>query len=112
MLPTKIKISGIDYEIAIAEHRNDKEGDILLGEIDYAGATIFINEDQSDQMKTATLIHEIVHGILYHMGSKLNEDEYFVEGLASGLYQVIRDNDIKLSKEAPKIQVDQMAEPI
>lgn len=93
MLPEKVKISGIDYQVEIAEHRiaND-DGDKLLGQIDYGGSTIYINEDQNEQLKGATLLHEIVHGILYHMGSKQNDNEKFVEGLSSGLHQVFRDN--------------------
>jgi Zn-dependent peptidase ImmA (M78 family) len=65
---------------------------VLLGEITYAQATIYINEEQNDQLKEATLLHEIVHGILYHMGSELNDNEKFVEGFSSGLHQVFRDN--------------------
>lgn len=92
-LPEKVKISGIDYKIEVAEHRPaDDEGGVLLGEITYHHAAIYINEDQSEQMRQATLIHEIVHGILHHMGSELNDNEKFVEGFSSGLHQVMRDN--------------------
>jgi len=102
MLPKKVKISGIDYHVEIAEQRNTHEGNVLQGEIVYGDATIYINEQQNEQMKEATLLHEIVHGILYHMGSELNDNEKFVEGFSSGLHQVFRDN--KLTFETSKGQ--------
>jgi Zn-dependent peptidase ImmA (M78 family) len=92
MLPSQVKISGIDYDIQIAEHKTVNDGDILMGEISYHKATIYINEQQNDQLQVATLLHEIVHGILYHMGHEMNDNEKFVEGFASGLHQVFRDN--------------------
>jgi Zn-dependent peptidase ImmA (M78 family) len=92
MLPSKVKISGIDYDIKIAEPKSVENG-VLMGEITYHEATIYINEEQNDQLKVATLLHEIVHGILYHMGSEMNDNEKFVEGFASGLHQVFRDNN-------------------
>jgi Zn-dependent peptidase ImmA (M78 family) len=93
MLPSKVKISGIDYEVATGDPRNaNEQGDILMGEITYHEATIYINDELNKQLKEATLLHEIVHGILYHMGSELNGNEKFVEGFASGLHQVFKDN--------------------
>jgi Zn-dependent peptidase ImmA (M78 family) len=100
MLPSKVKISGIDYDISIAENRKaNDDGDILMGEIVYHQASIYINEDLNEQLKEATLLHEIVHGILYHMGSEMNDNEKFVEGLSSGLHQVFRDNNWSLGGE-------------
>jgi Zn-dependent peptidase ImmA (M78 family) len=93
MLPEKVKISGIDYEIEIAEHQSVENGDILLGQISYSEAKIYINEEQNEQLRRATLLHEIVHGVLYHMGSELNDNEKFVEGFSSGLHQVFNDNN-------------------
>lgn len=92
MLPNKVKISGIDYDVQITEHQTTDEG-VLLGQISYSEAVIYINEEQNDQLKAATLLHEIVHGILYHMGSEMNDDEKFVEGFSSGLHQVFKDNE-------------------
>lgn len=92
MLPKKVKISGIDYTVQLAGHRSVEDG-VLLGEISYVDATIYINDEQNDQQRESTLIHEIVHGILHHIGSELNDNEKFVEGFSSGLHQVFRDNN-------------------
>jgi hypothetical protein len=100
MIPSKVKISGIEYEIAITENRKANDaGDILLGEIVYHDATIYINEEQNEQLREATLLHEIVHGILYHMGSEMNDNEKFIEGFSSGLHQVFSDNGWKFGDE-------------
>jgi hypothetical protein len=40
-------------------------------------------------MKT-TFWHEVVHGILYDMGSRKNSDEIFVHGIATRLAQVVK----------------------
>lgn len=90
-LPERVKIAGVVYEVNIAENRSEKDGK-LLGEIVYHEGTIYLNEDQRPDIMAATFLHEVVHGVLYHMGSKLNDDEKFVEGFTSGLYQVFADN--------------------
>jgi Zn-dependent peptidase ImmA (M78 family) len=94
MIPDKVKIAGIDYKVEETEHRDAGE-DALMGEINYFTATIYINESANPQIKEQTLVHEIVHGILVAMGRKdLNEDEYFVDGLAYNLHQVLKDNKL------------------
>jgi hypothetical protein len=101
MLPSKVKICGIDYEVFEAEPRQANErGDILMGEITYHEATIYINDSINEQLKNSTFLHEVVHGILYHMGSEMNDNEKFVEGFASGLHQVFRDNNWRFNDSA------------
>lgn len=97
MLPEKVKISGIDYIVDVAEHQEVEEG-MLMGQIIYHEGRIYLNEVLNDQLKESTLLHEIVHGILYHMGSEMNDNEEFVEGFSSGLYQVFRDNGWKFKE--------------
>ena len=44
-------------------------------------------------MKNSTIIHEIVHGILFHSGKQeLNEKEDLVESVSSSIYQVLKSN--------------------
>jgi len=100
MIPKTIKIGGIQYTVNIAEHRNADNGDILMGEVTYVDANIYLNEKLQSDVMEQTLIHEIVHVILRHMGRKdLNEDEYFVDALALNLYQVFKDNGWTFGKE-------------
>jgi hypothetical protein len=42
------------------------------------------------QARKTTFWHEVVHGILYDMGSRKNSDEIFVHGIATRLAQVVK----------------------
>ena len=57
-----------------------------LGQIEYAPAIIRLNSHMSDEMFTVTCIHEVVHGILIHLGyNQLSDDEVFVSSLAQAI---------------------------
>jgi len=85
----KIKIGWRTYEIVIdpiidANHTK--------GEIVYSQSRITLTPNQAvDEMKTC-LIHEILHGIFFNMGSELVSSEDFISGLTDHLYQVIKEN--------------------
>lgn len=87
----QVEILGVNYEI--------KELDIIdenpnvLGQIVYQKQEIQIKKSLLKDMKNSTIIHEIVHGILFHSGKQeLNEKEDLVESLSSSIYQVIKSN--------------------
>lgn len=86
-----VEILGVNYEI--------KELDIIdenpnvLGQIVYQKQEIQIKKSLLKDMKNSTMIHEIVHGILFHSGKQeLNEKEDLVESLSSSIYQVLKSN--------------------
>ena len=87
----QVEILGVNYEI--------KELDIIdenpnvLGQIVYQKQEIQIKKSLLKDMKNSTIIHEIVHGILFHSGKQeLNEKEDLVESISSSIYQVIKSN--------------------
>ena len=87
----QVEILGVNYEI--------KELDIIdenpnvLGQIVYQKQEIQIRKSLLKDMKNSTIIHEIVHGILFHSGKQeLNEKEDLVESLSSSIYQVLKSN--------------------
>ena len=87
----QVEILGVDHEI--------KELDIIdenpnvLGQIVYQKQEIQIKKSLLKDMKNSTIIHEIVHGILFHSGKQeLNEKEDLVESLSSSIYQVLKSN--------------------
>lgn len=87
----QVEILGVNYEI--------KELDIIdenpnvLGQIVYQKQEIQIKKSLLKDMKNSTIIHEIVHGILFHSGKQeLNEKEDLVENLSSSIYQVLKSN--------------------
>ena len=87
-----IKTGSKDYEI-IESHPIKVNGEKTWGAIDYAKCKIKIdNKELCKQMQFNALIHEILHGCLYEIGSELHKDEQFTEALSNMLTQVIIDN--------------------
>lgn len=81
----KINICGIPHTIIEKEDAFDSN---VLGEIDHAKATITLNKDMPDELKDETLCHEIVHGMLVHLGRlDLSNDETLVQSLGNAIYQ-------------------------
>jgi ssRNA-specific RNase YbeY (16S rRNA maturation enzyme) len=78
----KVNICGLTYDVVQDIFSND------LGEISYRDCTIHISKRQCEQSLKETLCHEMVHGMLEHLGYReLNDDEQFVQSLANAIYQ-------------------------
>ena len=83
----KVNICGILHEVVECEDSFTADS-THFGEIDFKACRIRINKDMSEEAKEETLIHEMIHGILVHLGySEQSEDETFVQGLANAIYQ-------------------------
>lgn len=81
----KINICGIEHEI-LERPESDLSLDTHMGLINYGEAKIYINEDMANCMKEATICHEILHGMLVHIGREdLSEDEQFVTALGNAI---------------------------
>lgn len=95
MMGKTVDICGIPHKIVEKEYI---EGDgCVLGEIEYRSCTISLRKDQTPEMYTQTLIHEIVHGMLVLIGrNDLSNDETFVQSLALAISQTF---DLKGEKE-------------
>lgn len=71
---------------------------IHFGEINYSKAEIYINKDMSPEVKSETICHEMVHGILTHLGyTELSDDERFVQALSNAIYQGFEISDMEPS---------------
>ena len=82
----KIKICGVPHKIVECEDKFDT--DCHFGQIDYKACEIRINKDISDESKKEALCHEVLHGMLVHLGyTELSQDEQFVQGLGNAIYQ-------------------------
>ena len=87
----QIEILGVNYEIKELEIIDENPN--VLGQIVYQKQEIQIKKSLLKDMKNSTIIHEIVHGILFHSGKQeLNEKEDLVESLSSSIYQVLKSN--------------------
>ena len=87
----QVEILGVDYEIKELEIIDENPN--VLGQIVYQKQEIQIKKSLLKDMKNSTIIHEIVHGILFHSGKQeLNEKEDLVESISSSIYQVLKSN--------------------
>lgn len=91
-IPDKVKIGWRNYAIQLDEHRTGANGGDLYGEIKYEQNIIYLYDKLEHDEQAVTLLHEIIHGILYMMGSELRDNEMLITGLSENLYQVIKDN--------------------
>ena len=88
-----ITICGIPY--TVIECGDSFNADAKhFGNVDFLKAEIRINKDMAEAVKQETLVHEIVHAILVHIGrADLSEDETFVQSFANAInqtFEVIR----------------------
>lgn len=95
LLPT-VRIGPFDFKVI---QDNCLESTDRIAEIDYVHLEIHVLETIAEAKKEESLLHEIIHGILWYSGlsNKGNElpardEEQFVRPFSIGLRQVIRDN--------------------
>lgn len=82
----KISICGIPHDVIEKEDAFDI--DCHFGMIDYKKCEIKLNANMTDYCKSETLCHEILQGILVHLGyNDLANDEQFVQAVGNAIYQ-------------------------
>lgn len=82
----KVNICGILHDVVETENKFD--ADLHLGQIDYEKLEIKINKDAKPKLQEETLCHEMVHGILVHLGyNSMADDEQFVQALGNAICQ-------------------------
>ena len=82
----KVKICGVLYKIIECEDKFD--ADTHFGQINYKKCEIRINRDLEPQVLEESICHEIVHGMLVHLGyNNMSQDEQFVQALGNAIFQ-------------------------
>ncbi len=82
----QVKICGIPHKVMLEDNHFDI--DLHLGQINYDKAEIYINGGLTEELKQEALCHEILHGILMHLGyNEQNQDEQFVQAMANAISQ-------------------------
>ena len=79
MKKNEFKLAGMTWEIIDTEMPD-------LGISNTESCKILLNSRLKGQDREVTLLHEVVHAILFTMGER-DHDERFVEGFAQLLYQ-------------------------
>ena len=81
-----INICGIPYTVIDLDDNFSADAK-HFGQADFLKARIILNKYLAEPIKQETLVHEIVHAILVHIGRPdLSEDETFVQSL-EGRYE-------------------------
>ena len=81
-----VNICGIPHKVIEVEDKFDI--DTHFGQIDYLKCEILINANMPNESKHENLCHEILHGILLHLGyTKECQDEQFVQAVANAISQ-------------------------
>lgn len=94
-IPKSVRIDSVDYEVILDNTTLIIDRAECKGTINLDYKTIRINNEvQSEQGQEKTLLHEIIHGIIYERDLDLRtaDEEAIVDTIAKGLHQVIRDN--------------------
>lgn len=91
-----VKIGGTIYEIENTPYSFDDDKTTVMGDIDQVAAKIKINLDHSiaQVRKQQSLIHEILHGMLFEAGYEEEIDEQLIKRLSMVMYQVVKENDL------------------
>lgn len=98
MLPNKVKIAGIEYEVREKEYVEFNENANALGVCVYDKALIEVKSTMSNERKEEVFVHELFHAILNEAGFD-EHDEDLVNRASKVLYQVLKDNDLNLRKK-------------
>ena len=89
-MPTRISIMGIPFEVKYLTKVDHQDNH--LGETDGAGRVIKIKKGMAEEVTKATLMHEIVHAIIYVTGHtemlKHKHEEAIVLAIEHGLSQL------------------------
>jgi hypothetical protein len=97
-IPDSIRINGIEHRVVWENGLNDG-AHVCHGHADFNYCTIRLNpETQTYEKQCVTLLHEILHVLLYNGRIEMPDDdeEDVVEVLSNGLYQVLQDNGQRL----------------
>lgn len=92
-IPKKLNIGGIEYKIKIVKDNSDGMHEAQYrGKVRFSEDEVDILESYSNESKFRTLLHEIIHILDDNYKLELNEE--IIARLASGLYQVLKDNKL------------------
>jgi hypothetical protein len=87
----KLKILGCDYEMTEVDQVARNE--FKFGEVDHVEQIIRISRSLKPHRKAETIVHEVLHCLLFEMGEvELHDNEAFINMLSAMLIQVLRDN--------------------
>lgn len=98
MIPTHLNIGGVKYQVI--EEQDVMVAKDLLGENCARTSTMTLRKDQHPTRKLQTLVHEILHALVYEAGlDEKYQDHDIVNPLSNALFRFMRDNDLGWVRE-------------
>jgi hypothetical protein len=91
MIPEKVKVAGIEYEIKEVEGILERFN--TLGQINYNKGIIELDSSLCQSRKEQTFVHELLHACFREAGYEEQEEE-MIDRVSTVLYQVIKDNKL------------------
>ena len=89
-----VNICGMPHKII--ECKDNFNVDTHFGMIDYKELVIKVNKDMPEEAKNETICHEMLHGILVHLGyEEFSQNEQFVQALGNAIFQGFNIKKIK-----------------
>lgn len=100
MLPNKIDVAGINYEIKEVDGLSEEHG--LGGQILYEKGIIKIDSDMCQDKKEQIFVHEMLHAVFNESGYD-KQDEDMINRLGVVLYQVLKNNNLYFGDKIEEI---------
>lgn len=91
MIPNKVKVAGIEYNIVQVDGVLERFNN--LGLIHYNKGTIEIDSSMCETKKEQTFVHEVLHACFNEAGFE-EQDEDMINRVGIVLYQVLKDNHL------------------
>lgn len=100
-----VSICGIPHKVIECEDYFDI--DSHLGQIEYKECLIKINSGLAPELKRATICHEILHGLLVHVGrNDLAEEEVLVTALGNAINGAFDIKELQINADARTVSQD------
>lgn len=93
------RIGGNDYTVEIVPKLVERH--CLFGQVTYKDTHVQIDDSLSPSRTNETLIHELLHAVLFEAGYE-EQDEELVQRAANVLHGMLRDNDFGFIRDINK----------
>lgn len=91
MIPEKVIVAGIDFEIKELEGITERFN--VLGQVNYNKGLIELDSGMCKSKKEQVLIHEVLHACFNEAGYE-EQDEDVINRVSIVLYQVLKQNKL------------------